>query len=331
MPRLDAWLAEHIVCPRDRTHLRQRDDALVCDQQHTYPCVADIPVLLTHDLPPTLPNPWLELADLAHTRPDTSLNQPAVVDQFVQEMVAATSGHLYTPLVGKLPRYPIPASRLPPGRGARLLDIGCNWGRWTISAARAGYTPVGLDPQLSAALAARRVAHQFGTACAFVVGDARALPFSDAAFTWVFSYSVIQHFSKPDARSTLRQVHRVLAPGGECLIQMPNRWGLRSLQRQWRRRGQPVGVFDVRYWTRAELAETFESLIGPTTISVDGFFGLGIQPADIDLLPMHFKLVVVCSEVLRHLSTRPGLRWLVNVADSLSVHARRSAAIAWAR
>jgi hypothetical protein len=58
--------------------------------------------------------------------------------------------------------------------------------------------------------------------------------------------------------------------------------------------------------------------------------GLGIQPADIDLLPMHFKLVVVCSEVLRHLSTRPGLRWLVNVADSLYVHARRSAAIAWA-
>ena len=40
--------------------------------------------------------------------------------------------------------------------GSRLLDLGSSWGRWSIAAARKGYSVVGLDPSLGAVLAARR-------------------------------------------------------------------------------------------------------------------------------------------------------------------------------
>ena len=321
---MDAWLAAHLVCPRDRTHLRNVGDELECDSKHSYPCVTGIPVLLTHDLAPTLPNPWLELDALHHSGPPSVQVQPGEgVDPFVQEMVAATSGYLYEPLVGRLKRIPIPNLRLPTSRGERLLDFGCNWGRWTVSAARLGYQPVGLDPQLSAALAATRVADQLGVQCAFVVGDGRSLPFADHAFDHVFSYSVIQHFSKTDGRLAIGQIARVLRSGGQCMVQMPNKFGVRSLQHQTRLWRRPVGVFDVRYWSPRELLRTFTELVGPARLSVDGYFGLGVQPADIDLLPIRYQLVVRASEWLRSVSKRHA-EWLLNVADSLYVEAVRS-------
>ena len=38
-----------------------------------------------------------------------------------------------------------------------LLDIGCSWGRWSLAAARKGYSVVGIDPSLGAVMAARRI------------------------------------------------------------------------------------------------------------------------------------------------------------------------------
>ena len=76
--------------------------------------------------------------------------------------VGATNGILYKDAIGKLDHYPIPVLRMPPGAGRRLLDIGCNWGRWSIAAARLGYRPIGIDPSLGAVLAAKRVSEKLG-------------------------------------------------------------------------------------------------------------------------------------------------------------------------
>jgi SAM-dependent methyltransferase len=211
-------------------------------------------------------------------------------------------------------------------QGQRLLDVGCNWGRWTIAANRLGYQAVGIDPNLDAALAAQRVAAQLGCSAAFVVGDARALPFVDGAFSSVFSYSVLQHLSKPDARRSIEQVGRVLCQGGASLVQMPNKYGIRSLQHQWRLRGGPVESFGVRYWSPRELLDAFETGVGPSRLTVDAFLGLGIQPDDLDLLTPRFKFVVRASEWLRRVSVAPMLDRLLNIADSLYVHSNRRAA-----
>ena len=104
------------------------------------------------------------------------------IDPFVQERIPATNGFLYQSLRFRLPRYPIPELRLPGGRGKRLLDIGCNWGRWSIAAARKGYTVSGIDPVPQAILAARRVAEQLALDIDYRSGSGEIIPYPNDTF-----------------------------------------------------------------------------------------------------------------------------------------------------
>ena len=212
-------------------------------------------------------------------------------------------------------RYPIPELRLPDGDGKRFLDVGCNWGRWTVAAALKGYQPIGIDPCLKAVLAARKVSRQMGAPTDFVVADTRSLPFANGCFDVAFSYLVLQSFSKENARISLREIARAVKAGGKVLIQMPNRYGARSFYQQARRGFSEGENFDIRYWSPMELTKTFTENFGDTKLSADCFFGLGLQKNDLDLLPARFKAVVHSSELLRRVSLK--IPWLVNLADSV--------------
>jgi SAM-dependent methyltransferase/uncharacterized protein YbaR (Trm112 family) len=316
---MDEWLSQHLVCPRDRRELAWSPDELVCPQGHRYPVVDGVPVMLLDDIEVThdyINRTLKQVAGDLPPRPAREvLPDGSQIDDFVQGEVPYTSGNLYFPVQHKLTRYPIPFLRLPQGHGERLLDVGCNWGRWSIAAAARGYRPVGLDPSLDAILAARRVARQMGAMAEFVVGDARVLPFADDSFDVAFSYGVFQHFSKENVRTSLDEIVRTLKPGGISLIQMPNKYGVRQYQ-QRRRRGFTEGEgFEVRHWTPSELIQTFDRTFGQATMTADGYFGLGIQPSDADLLPLRYRLVIRASEVLRRLSTV--VKPLINIADSV--------------
>lgn len=323
---MENWLLEKLVCPRDWQSLTLTRGKLVCAAGHAYPVINGIPILLANEDNQTH---WAIERALGYSTNDEALenlsnelkHNGAGVHPFVQVAVGATNGNLYGPLIGKLPRYPIPELRLPFGEQKTLLDVGCNWGRWTISAAQKGYCAIGLDPSLDAVLVARQVCLQLGVEAEFVVADARCLPFKSGIFDCVFSYSVLQHFSKENVKISLAEIARVMTPGALSMIQMPNKFGLRCLQQQARRRFREPEHFQVRYWTCSELETVFGSAIGKSQISVDGFFGLGIQPSDIDLLPMKFKFVVAASEILRKCSKRAGI--LKRVADSLYVISER--------
>jgi SAM-dependent methyltransferase len=219
--------------------------------------------------------------------------------------------------------YPIPEIRLPPGEGRTFLEVGCNWGRWCVSAARRGYRVVGIDPSLDAIRAARRVAAELDVEAEYLVGDARHLPFVDESFDVVFSYSVFQHFTRAAAVAGFREVGRVLIPGGLALIQMANVWGPRSLAHQLRERRfrEPRALFDVRYWSPGELRDELTRAVGPTELTVDGFLTLNPQPADLPLLPRRYRALVRASEAYRRASGRlPGL---VQFADSVFAASRR--------
>jgi SAM-dependent methyltransferase len=240
-----------------------------------------------------------------------------LVDEYVRQAILKTHGNLYRGV--RLTRYPIPAFPLDPGAGRSLLDIGCNWGRWTIAASRAGYRATGVDPTKKAVAAARRVARQLGVGAEYVVGDARQLPFADGSFDVVFSYSVLQHLSKPDVRLAAGEIARVLRPGGTAWMEMPTARGPLNLVRQAARGFSEGTGGDVRYWTLAELRETFGA-IGPVELLADGFLTINPQVSDLDLLPMHARLVVRVSDALRRASLRAPV--LVRFADSVIVRAR---------
>jgi len=333
-------LLELLVCPRCGMPFEEKNKELACSAGHRYEVIDGIPILLLPEEEQTL---WVASASLnagslcvddpafvdtigGSPEERTEIkrrfasfrsNSARMIDPVVDMMVSQTGGLLYRGVAGKLARYPIPWLRLPDGAGTRLLDIGCGWGRWSAAAAGKGFSVVGLDTSLGAVAAARRVCAQLGHAGAFVVGDSRFLPFRPATFGVVFSYSVLQHFSKAAAAASIREAGRVLKPGGTSMIQMPNALGIRSLQHQARRRFRTARDFEVRYYLPRELTALFEAAVGPTKLSVDGYFGLGIQPSDQDLLPRHYRIVVRASEFLRALSGK--IRPLVWFADSLYV------------
>ena len=303
-----------LVCPRDRGALTREGDELVCAEGHRYPVVDGIPVLLVPEDEPTHGACWV------------SLERPAPeadTDAFVQGAIAATCGNLYRHLIGNLPAYPIPEIRLPPGDGELFLEVGCNWGRWCVAAARRGYRVVGIDPSLDAIRAALRVADDLGIEAEYLVADARHLPFAGESFDVVFSYSVFQHFTRDAAVTGFEEIGRVLKRGGLSLVQMANVWGPRSLFNQLRERRfrEPRTLFDVRYWSPRELRRELDRAVGPTQLSVDGFLTLNPQPADLPLLPRRYRALVRLSETYRKASRR--LPWLVQAADSVYAASRR--------
>jgi SAM-dependent methyltransferase/uncharacterized protein YbaR (Trm112 family) len=314
-----------LVCPRDKEDLHRDGNLLVCPQGHRYSVIDDIPVLLISEVEQTHIEGTRALAE-AEQGDASSLPQFDVpageIDPFVRNVIGATNGSLYQHLVGNLKEYPIPNLRLPRGDGRLLLEIGCNWGRWCIAAARAGFRPIGIDPSLKAIRAANRVARQLGISAEYAVADGRYLPFRNDAFEQIFSYSVLQHISRENVATTLAEMRRVLAADGAALVQMPNVFGLRCLYHQARRGFRKERDFEVRYWKPAELLAAFSSAVGPSELSVDGFFSLNVQPSDLRLLPARFRALVRTSEFLRHLSGR--VPKLVKIADSLYVSARRA-------
>lgn len=323
---VNSWLLDHLTCPRDHSSLEFYDGALACDQGHIYPVVSGIPILLVQEAEVT--HDYIKRTFEAIEDPsllvekDTEPIPADEIDPFVQGEVPYTSGNLYFSVQHRLSRYPIPHLRLPPGNGARLLDISCNWGRWSIAAAQAGYRPIGLDPSLRAVLAARRVCKQIGVEADLVVGDARYLPFESDSFDTVFSYSVYQHLSKENARTSIAEASRVLRPGGNSLIQMPNLYGVHQFF-NYSRRGFAEGTgFDVRYWTPSEILKVFNKEFGPTALTTDCYFGLGLQASDADLFPLRYRMLVSLSEKIRRLSMSVPL--LAKAADSVYLHSTKS-------
>ncbi len=327
---LDSWLWDQFVCPVDHAPLTQEGNWLIstANTNRRYPVVNGIPVFLRDDIEATA---WwakesLQVAQRianGHEPPPVSDWDGSGVHPHVQSIVDSTGGYLYRACKGHLTEYPIPRIRIAnSGAGQILLDGGCNWGRWTFAAARAGIAAVGVDPSLGAILAAKQIRQQLGLNCSFFVGDIRFLPFRPATFSNVFSYSVVQHFSKADARTTIAEFLRILCPSGECLVQMPNGFGIRSMYHLAKRSFHSGKNFDVRYYSPSELERMFRDTFGNSKLSVDGFFGLGIQPDDLRFMPLRNRMIISASEILRNAAGY--FPFLGNFADSLYVNSVRA-------
>jgi SAM-dependent methyltransferase len=319
-----------LVCPIDKQPLDASGNLLTCPHQHRYPRVGEVAILLRPDVADS--HPYFDESRRSATARDRADSGPAAtqadgstgaIDPFVQQEIVKTNGILYRKALGALTRYPIPSIPLPEGSGAHLLDIGCNWGRWSIAASRRGYRAIGVDPGLEAVEAAYRVSRHLKVSAEFVVSDGRNLPFPDGSFDVVFSYSVLQHFSKEDARACIREAARVTRPGGTVLIQLANLLGLRQLYNQARdllRREQ--GIFRVRRWMPGEMLSTFRDLVGPPHLTADGFFSLNAQSTDLDLMDGLARTVVHTSDALKGAAARfPPLAF---VADSVFIQATRA-------
>jgi SAM-dependent methyltransferase len=88
--------------------------------------------------------------------------------------------------------------------------------RW---AAEQGARPVGVDIAFDTVQQAREVLGHHRPGC--LVADVRALPFPDNVFDLIYSMGTIEHF--PDYEVAIRELFRVLKPGGTAIIGVPNK------------------------------------------------------------------------------------------------------------
>ena len=101
-----------------------------------------------------------------------------------------------------------------PGRGAKLLDIGCGNGEFVRFASSLGWDAQGLEPDPKAVAVARKS----GEAVAQGGFPRTGLP--DRQFDAVTLNHVIEHVHDPVG--ALREVRRILKPGGAIWIATPN-------------------------------------------------------------------------------------------------------------
>ena len=96
------------------------------------------------------------------------------------------------------------------------LDVGCGDGRaagvW-VSVRGATYVGVDISPEATAQAAAVGLD-------ARVIDDASRLPFGDGAFDSVVCLEVLEHLFEP--QHALREIRRVLKPGGTLILTVPN-------------------------------------------------------------------------------------------------------------
>jgi SAM-dependent methyltransferase len=124
------------------------------------------------------------------------------------------------------------------GRALRLLDAGCGTGRNLDELASFGRaTGIDLSPE------ALRFCRMRGVSA--VRAGLLALPFAEGTFDGVTSFDVVYHAWVTDDRAAVREMARVLRPGGLLLVRVP------ALRLLWG--GHDVEVQSRHRYTRSEL------------------------------------------------------------------------------
>jgi ubiquinone/menaquinone biosynthesis C-methylase UbiE len=119
--------------------------------------------------------------------------------------------------------------------GLDVLDVGCGQGIDLARYAAAGASSTGIDLTPRHVELARAHIETMGLEATVVRGDAEALPFPDCSFDRVSSNGVLHH--TPDLSTALREIHRVLRPGGMATIIVYNRGSLHYWVQQVLRQG----------------------------------------------------------------------------------------------
>ena len=109
-----------------------------------------------------------------------------------------------------------------------VLDVGCGVGHWGQRLMRhlgPKVTLVGMDAEEAWVAGAAERAGKLGLAerCRYEVASAEALPYEDDTFDMVTCQTLLMHV--PDPQSVVREMVRVLRPGGVFIVAEPNNFG----------------------------------------------------------------------------------------------------------
>ena len=109
---------------------------------------------------------------------------------------------------------------LHPKPGEIILDIGCGRGEIVEQCVEAGARAIGIDYSQAAVEISKETVKEG----AVIRASATHLPFKGEVFDKVALLDVLEHLDKEDTKKCIRDVRRVLRPGGTFIVHTPNRY-----------------------------------------------------------------------------------------------------------
>ncbi len=108
----------------------------------------------------------------------------------------------------------------------KILDAGCGNGGISIAFALAGAEVHGVEIEAELYEISKKHAESYGVSPRFYLYDGLRLPFEDNSFDFAVSSSVLEHTDDPVLY--LKEVLRVVKPGGYFYLGFPNRLAIRE-------------------------------------------------------------------------------------------------------
>ena len=160
-----------------------------------------------------------------------------------------------------------------PLQGRSVLDVGCGDGTLALVAARSGAAQVvGCDPDPRMIARAAAQAERGNADISLAIARSQALPFADGSFDLVTCITVLAFV--PDAAGAIREMARILRPGGRLVIGDLGRWSCWAVRRRIRGWFGAALWRGARFWGTGELA----ALVRGAGLTVDATNGAIFYP-----------------------------------------------------
>jgi SAM-dependent methyltransferase len=150
----------------------------------------------------------------ASSKPNDSTNPLATAEPW--DLVAPGYTAEALPYFEVFSRAALQAAALP--AGARIVDVAAGPGTLSMLAAAAGarVSAIDISEQMVGAFRERAAAAGLSSAIDVRLGDGQALPFESGGYDGAFSMFGLMFF--PDRAAGLREMRRVLRPGGRAIV-----------------------------------------------------------------------------------------------------------------
>ena len=133
-----------------------------------------------------------------------------------------------------------------------LLEVGCGGGLLAIEMARRGRRVLGIDVSARIVEKARHRADA-ASGLTLAISSGTQIPASDSSFDFAYSVEVIEHLHAEDVSAHLREVYRVLKPGGRYWLLTPNHWDSFNSAERFGVEVEWSADIHLKEWTYSEL------------------------------------------------------------------------------